>query len=214
MAEVTLDIETIPGQADRIVRWCERRALTEAVDGESVDDAFDRIWRRTSLDGAYGEIISVAAAIDDRPVKVWWRRLHTPEADLVAAFISDLSRVPSPCLVGHNLAEFDRNYIRKRCIVRNIKPPPIITMDVKPWEHDRLFDTMEEWRGARSDKRDRIKLGHLAFALGLQDTPEKGDVNGGDVWDLVRAGREEDVAHYNADDVELNRAVAKRMRFR
>lgn len=204
MNDVTLDIETIPAQESRILDWLRDRALLETKEDESVDDAFDRLWRATSLDGAYGEIISIGAAIDARPVKTWKRRLGEPEGEMLAEFFADFAKVPRPCVVGHNVVGFDRPMLRKRALVRRVKAPLFFTKDLKPWDTD-VYDTLLQWQ---ADRRDWIKLGNLMFALGLADTPVKGEVDGGDVWSLVQQGRYDVVDKYQRADVDDTRACA------
>lgn len=213
MTDVFTDIETIPSQRDDVKTWCRERAENEAREGETRAQAFDRIWRATSLDGGFGEVIAIGAALDDRPVKTWKRRLGESEADMLSSFFNEVGRVSRWCLVGHNVTEFDRRFLLQRSMVLGVAPPPIIFSEVKPWEHDRIFDTMATWTQERG-RYGKVKLAVLAFALGIIPAPVKGDVDGSMVWDMVELGMIDDVERYVGKDVDLVRKVANRMRWR
>lgn len=186
--------------------------LTAAFDS-SVDEAY----RKTGLDGAFGQIACVSFAyLNAEPYTVWFEDWRDPNHEtLVLGSLDDalINTIPlnmqmASQVVGHNVSAFDLRFIVQRCIVRGIRPHPVIVRaaQAKPWETDRVFDTMVQWAGPGG----RIKLDKLCKALGL---PGKGDMDGSKVWDAIQAGRMADVAAYCADDVRKVRAVWQRMTF-
>lgn len=108
-----------------------------------------------------------------------------------------------PVLVAHH-AGFDIRYIWQRAVILGVTPPAWWPIDARPWDTDRVYDTMTAWAG----HGNRIGLDRLCKALGL---PGKTGVDGSQVWDLVRDGRIEDVVEYCDDDVRRLRSVHRRM---
>lgn len=108
-----------------------------------------------------------------------------------------------PVIVAHH-AQFDVRYIWQRAIVLGVTPPSWWPIDARPWDIDRVADTMTMWAGVGN----RIGLDRLCKALGL---PGKSGVDGSMVWDLVRDGRIGDVVEYCDDDVRRLRSVHRRM---
>ena len=49
-------------------------------------------WLKTSFNAAYGEIVSIAWAIEDQDVKVLYRALGESEKDLLKAFFAALAK--------------------------------------------------------------------------------------------------------------------------
>lgn len=173
-------------------------------------------YRKTGLDGSFGQIACASFAyLDAEPVKVCMPAWEHPEAerdllitlaDLLDATIPmNMHRVAQ--VVGHNV-QFDLRFIVQRSIVRGIRPHPILSAaaQAKPWEVERVYDTMIQWAGVGKT----ISLDKLCRALGL---PGKGEMDGSKVWDAIKEGRIADVADYCADDVRKVRAVYQRMTF-
>lgn len=227
MPRVYIDIECAPSQRPDIWQHLQRKVSPD-LDFEAAEVELQRLYRATSLNAAFGEIASIGVALDDRPPKVYWRNLPgiTPapltrpddamlaagcvktERDLLLAFRRDLGIVAEKArepiqLIGLNVREFDRPYIAQRAFVHHLFMPRCITCDVKPWEHHLLKDLMDVWR-AGGDKRSKISMRDLAFAMGLVG---KGDVDGGDVWQMLQQGRGEEVAIYNCNDVVVTRTI-------
>lgn len=185
-------------------------------------DAFeadvDAAYRKTGLDGAFGQICVIGFSIgDEEPRTIWSPEWAAPncEGELLEDFacvLTDLipaNMARAMCVVGHNVAGFDLRYLAQRSIIKGIRPHQIIASaaQAKPWESDKVFDTMVQWAGVGN----RVKLDKLCKALSIP-TPKKG-IDGSKVWDEVKAGRIADVAEYCADDVLATRAVHRRMTF-
>lgn len=223
-----LDIETIPAQrpdvmaeiaatikppatfkkAESIAAWHETEAPA----------AIDEAYRKTGLDGAFGQVCVIGWALDDGEpiiqfVEDW--AAERSEHRLLSAFASNLKEsVPlsdelSTTIIGHNVANFDLRFLVQRSIVNSIRPHGIIARaaQAKPWETERVYDTMVQWAGVART----ISLDKLCKALGVPTS--KGGITGATVWDEVKAGRIDDVAKYCAADVVATREVHKRLTF-
>lgn len=218
---IHLDIETIPTQrqdvrdfiaktvthpgniskAETIAKWNEESrpaAVQEAID-------------KTGLDGAFGQIVCIGFDLHDNGEADAIYGLD--EVDVLTRFNDTLQTIRNADLltttiVGHNVAGFDLRFLLQRHIVNGIRPHPLIARaaQAKPWESEKVFDTMVQFAGVGN----RISLDKLCLALGL---PGKGDITGADVWPMVKAGRLAEVADYCIDDVRKTRAVFKRMTF-
>lgn len=188
------------------------QALTDAH-----ESTIDAAYRKTGLDGAFGQIACVSFAYcNAEPMTVWKAAWDKPETEGRVLQLLDEAieaaiplRMQSACqVVGHNVSAFDLRFLVQRSIVRGIRPHPVIARaaEAKPWETDRLYDTMVKWAGVGG----KVSLDKLCKALRL---PGKGDIDGSMVWDYVKAGRIAEVADYCADDVRKVRDVYRRMTF-
>ena len=177
------------------------------------ENELDSTYRKTSFDGAFGQVCVIGFAINDEPAITLFNTDWQDERTLLCQFIdsldADWERKDFVTVVGHNVASFDLRFLMHRYIVNGIRPHSVISRasQAKPWESEKVFDTMVQWAGVGN----RIKLDKLCKALNVP-TP-KGDIDGSKVWDYVNAGRIEEVAAYCKKDVEATRQVYKRMTF-
>lgn len=194
--------------ADKIAEFCnaKRKELLDAHEAE-----VEAAYRKTGLDGAFGQVCVIGWAMDEREPQTL---VDMQEGPLLRQFAEVLRAIPAnevfqTTVIGHNLAAFDLRFLSQRSIVNGIRPHPVIARaaQAKPWEQDKVFDTMVQWAGVGG----KISLDKLCKALGIP-TP-KGDITGATVWDAVNAGRLGDVANYCAGDVRAVRAVHRRMTF-
>lgn len=218
-----IDIETIPtdradvrdyiaagvsppgniSKAETIAKWNE----------ESRPQAVEDAVNKTGLDGAFGRVCCVGYAFDDGPVST------ISSADNERQILIDLglaleagvepSERMSTTVIGHNVSAFDLRFLVQRYIVLGIRPPVVLSRaaQAKPWETDKVFDTMVQWAGVGN----RVSLEKLCLALSIPSP--KGDLDGSKVWEYVQAGRIAEVATYCAGDVEQTRKLYKRMTF-
>lgn len=186
----------------RPAKEAEARAAAEAKEDES--------YRRTALDGAFGQVCAVGYVFGDGIPEVI---AGMDEAEVLGEVAH---RLRSPkvnafdcTVVGHNVVGFDLRFLTQRSIVRGIRPPAVLSRAAaaKPWEADKVYDTMVQWAGTGS----RISLEKLCKALDIPSS--KGDLDGSKVWDYVKAGRLQEVADYCRRDVEAVRQVHQRMTF-
>ena len=142
-----LDIETIPSQTPAI-----RQEIADTITApgqykkpesiekwlsENRESEADKEWRKTGLDGTYGEIVSMAWAINDEPVEGVIRRLGEPERDVLDVFMDTLGESISesrtmPTWIGHYITGFDLRFIWQRCVVTGVKPRFHLPYDAKP----------------------------------------------------------------------------------
>ena len=177
---------------------------------DAFDADVDATYRKTSFDGAFGQVCVIGWALDDFAAETV---AGQDEPALLASFIKALSRdrinVFETCVVGHNVSAFDLRFLSHRHIINGIKPHPVIarSSQAKPWESEKVFDTMVQWSGVGN----RISLDKLCKALGVKSP--KGELDGSKVWDYVKAGRLAEVADYCARDVDAVRKVHRLMTF-
>lgn len=202
----------------------EKRAEIDAdIKGaiQSGIEAFDEAWRKTSLDGAFGQVMTCSLGFgNDFPIGLYGEDWQAGdyEARLLQrineAIEAHTGRHQGQRLIGHNIVGFDRRFLRQRGIIRGVRMHPIFTKEVKPWDSDLVQDTMTMWTG---DMRDRIKLDKLCLVLGIDQKgteldPEDADFTGGPmVWDYIRAGKIAKVSRYCDYDVIRTRAAWHRM---
>jgi hypothetical protein len=234
---IFIDIETVPAQDPEAIKMLraeadEEKLLIKAPSNYKdeakikeyilakqieIDTAFEERYRKTSFDGAYGQIACIGYAIDDEPAKsVWSAGWNQMEGDVLAAFYRILNdRINSnsqmrPTFIGHNLIGFDLRFIHQRSVMLGIKPPSFIPFKAKPWDTT-VFDTMIDWAGVGN----RVSLAKLCKVFGLDAKGSEigEEIDGSKVWDFVKDGRIEDVATYCEGDVERTRQVYKRLNF-
>ena len=234
---IYFDIETIPAQNERDIATLREDADKEiaalkapsnykdeakiaeyiAAKKAEIEASFDDRYRKTSFDGAMGQIVCISVATDDSPpLNLYISDWKDHEGDLIEQFYKyvTMSYLPSqnqrPTFIGHNIIGFDLRFLFQRSVILGIKPPMIIPFKAKPWD-DAVFDTMTAWAGVGN----RVSLAKLCKVFGLDPKgSEIGDeIDGSKVWDFVRDGRIEDVAKYCGADVERTRAIHKRLAF-
>jgi hypothetical protein len=198
--------------ADAAAKWmnekgnAQRAALIDAFEA-TVDEAY----RKTGLDGAYGQVCVLGWAFDsEKPAFLSGLEEAALLRNFAAVLRDDLapSDLHSTTVIGHNVASFDLRFLAQRSIIHGIRPHLVIARaaQAKPWETEKVFDTMVQWAGPGG----RVKLDKLCKVLGIQC---KGDLDGSKVWDYVKAGRLDEVAAYCVEDVERVRALHRRMTF-
>jgi len=218
VTRVFLDIETIPTTSpDEMARiaadvLAHNGSLKKPHGDDEVRRLVDEAHRKTSFDGSLGEVVVIAAAIDDGPVCSWSRdyRVAGSEADLLTRFRNDMHDAldgHGAVVVGHNAMAFDRVFLRQRGLVVGVSLPAWLTATVKPWEAAEI-DTMLMWTGGAPGKT--ISLDRLARSLGIGG--KASPITGDKVWDAICAGQLADVVAYCEADVDLTRRCFHRMR--
>jgi hypothetical protein len=232
-----LDIETIPGQNAALHQMLQEEAevakaqirppanykdetkIAEYIFSKQaeIDAEIDLKLRKTSFDGAYGQIVAISVAINDEvPINIYSEDWANAEPDLLHEFydlmlhVFEKQKDHVPVVIGHNVLSFDLRFMLQRSMLHGIQPPAFIPFDAKPWD-ERIFDTMTRWAGVGN----RVSLDKLCRVFGI---PTKGselgeEIDGSLVWDFVRSGRVADVATYCGGDVERVRMLHKRMTF-
>lgn len=161
----------------------------------------DQQYRKTALNGGYGEIYCIGYAIDDGEPKI---AKGATEAETLQQFFDDLADT-TPRFIGHNLTAFDLRFLWQRAVVNRVKPPFYLLYS--PYS-DRVFDTMTAWAG----HGNRISFDELCKILNVP-TPKSEELDGSKVWDFVQTGRGKEVQEYCLRDVVAAREVYNRLTF-
>lgn len=216
--ELHIDIETLPTdradvinmlaasikapanykKPESVAQWLEENKATE----------LDALHRKTALDGAFGRVCCIGVAFDDDEPGTFVGtepQLLTDFADYLNSLQCDRY---TTLLIGHNIAGFDLRFLLQRYIVNRMPVPHLIkhAASAKPWEGEKVFDTMCQWAGVGN----RISLDKLCMALGVPTS--KGGITGATVYDEWQKGNIEGIADYCKRDVDATRQVFKRMR--
>jgi len=224
MPVLTLDIETLPTDRADVREYIANTVKPPATMSkaetiakwilESKAEAVDEAVSRTGLDGSFGRVCVIGWALDDEAPQTV--QSADDEAFVLQAFAAQMNKIPlseqyTTLIVGHNVAGFDLRFLMQRFIVNSIKPPLVIqrAAQAKPWEAEKVFDTMIQWSGAGA--KPGGSLDKLCLALGIKSP--KGDIDGSKVAAAVAAGRIDDVAAYCRGDVSATRSVYRRMTF-
>lgn len=219
MPDIVLDIETLPTdradvidmlaasikppatykKPDSIAAWMEENKAAE----------LDALHRKTALDGAFGRVCCVGFAVDDEPADTFHKG---PEVNILCGLSTFLNSQQgdkyTTLFIGHNIAGFDLRFLVQRYIVNRLPIPHLLkhAANAKPWESEKVFDTMCQWAGVGN----RISLDKLCMALSVPTS--KGGITGATVYDEWLKGNIEGIAEYCKRDVDATREVSMRMR--
>ena len=213
-----IDVETIPTNRTDVIDMLQEsiKAPGQFKKPESIaqwmeenkESELDALVRKTALDGAFGRICCFGFAVDDQPADT----IIGTEKDILTGVSTLLNSLDgdkyTTLIIGHNVLSFDLRFLLQRYIVNQIPVPFLVryAANVKPWESEKVFDTMVQWAGVGN----RISLDKLCMALGVESP--KGDLDGSKVFDYWKAGRINEIAEYCKKDVEATRQVFKRMK--
>lgn len=217
---IYFDIETIPTQSEHLKNHVQTNLTPpanykkqETIDAW-IEENKDLAYRKTALNGGFGQIVCIGYAINDNDVRtIYFDDWATSESEILKTFFNELiecyrpSADITPHFIGHNIENFDLRFIYQRAIVLGIKPPSFLPLNSKSYNNMYIFDTMTEWAG----KRNYVSLNEVCLSLGIP--PKCDEIDGSKVWDFVQAGKLKQVAEYCADDVEKVRAIHKRIAF-
>lgn len=219
MRKLYLDIETLPAgeknhETLKYLFEKKKAKKNKKEDGEKVGD-FEQYLLGTSFDGAFGRILCIGYAIDNQPVECLC--YDQDEARLLKEFWEIVSSISKPSynsnypdhgvqFIGHNVMDFDLRFIYQRSIVNKIKPA--YDLSFARYRSYPIFDTMKEWI---QWGQGSVGLESLALALDLP-TPKDG-IDGSQVYDFYQKGKIKEIAEYCQRDVEVTRAIYKRMTF-
>lgn len=178
--------------------WVEKFGTEQAsIQGEEA-------WRKTSFDGAKGEICVIG---------VWFEGMYTPvsfdaskmkESEMLAHFWVTLSNIVGMNqfrFVAHN-AKFDLPFLYHRSVINRVQP---VYYNPHGRHGQHHYCTMEAWAGYNQ----RISMDDLAKALGIQG---KGDMDGSKVYDTWLVDQQK-VIDYCKDDVRMLREIYNRLEF-
>jgi hypothetical protein len=189
---------------DAIAQWVARFSK------EKAPEVAEQNWRKTSFDGAKGEIISISWAIEDQEICARYRSLTGAETEtrMLRDFFNTLAKQlngRNPFFIGQFVAGFDLKFIFHRAVILGVKPPFDLPFNGRHDQH--YYDTQQAWAGFKG----RMSQDNMCKALGIEGKP--GDISGANVWDHVRDGDIKRVVEYNIDDVNKVRQLHKRLTF-
>lgn len=193
--------------ADKIAEYVANKK--KALQDEFATKLADKI-NATGLDGSFGQVFCIGWAFDsDHPTVSYGMNERTVLEQFGQNLRVAASEQYTTTVVGHNVSAFDLRFLQQRYIVNGIRPPLVIARaaQAKPWEQEKVFDTMVQWAGVGG----RISLDKLCLALSLPSP--KGELDGSKVWQFVQDGKHDEVARYCERDVETTRAIHRRMTF-
>lgn len=217
-----LDIETIPTQNPAHIEYLrgklkppgniKKEESIAAWWEEKSEEALDELYRKTALNGAFGEIICICFAADNGKVQKLYRTLEEPERDLLITFYEYMEelvvnpRKPTPVYVGNRVGAFDLKFLHQRSIVHGVEPNIDLLATAADW-HGCIYDLSFQWNG----RNGFVSLDELATALNIKSPKE--NMDGSMVWDYVKEGRIKEVADYCAEDVRASRKIYKRFHY-
>jgi 3'-5' exonuclease len=205
---VTIDIETLPA--------------SEPLDAEFLSAGNRKQndeHEKSALNGDFGRILCVGyikegeGGVESSGVMGWDEttgRFTCDERAILTEFWRMMRgfRPETDRIVGHNIFDFDLKFIYKRSIVHGVRPT--VGLSFARYRSQPIYDTMCEWE--RWSFGSRIKLDRLARVLSLPSSKAEG-VDGSCVFRLFEQGQHRLIRDYCRRDVELTRAIYRRMVF-
>ncbi|MFL6208748.1 MAG: 3'-5' exonuclease [Pyrinomonadaceae bacterium] len=205
---VTIDIETLPA-SEPVVDECLSNGTRKQKDE----------YEKTALNGDFGRVLCIGyVKEDERGIEssdvLGWdetsERFTCDERAILTEFWHMMQgfRPETDRVVGHNIFDFDLKFIYKRSIVHGVRPT--VGLSFARYRSQPIYDTMCEWE--RWSFGSRIKLDRLARVLSLASSKADG-VDGSCVFRLFEQGEHRLIRDYCWRDVELTRAIYRRMVF-
>lgn len=207
-----IDIETLPAlhwTPEERIAHARRKVPANYSKPESIEkwvaENADEEWRKTALDWRYGSILCIGYAIDDGGVEVISADENTMLDDLRDAIRATGTRDSGYLIwIGHNILRFDLRWLMYTAL--RLNHPLAALIPFAKWDR-RAVDTAALWSGP--DPSGPAKLADIAEYLGIGAKGE--GLDGSKVYDAWLAGEHERIARYCAQDVELTRAVYRRI---
>ena len=189
------------------------------TDNRCTEECSEEMFRRLALHAEFGRILCIGVIIEKDGAELKkgvfgfdkeTKKLHMDEAKTLRGFWKLLEKDFNPrrdLIIGHNLMDFDLPFIYKRSRIKSIKPS--VQLSFARYRSAPLFDTMREW-AMWNLRETSISLSLLAELLevGLKKT---GGIDGGKIYDEYLKGSHSLIADYCLQDVEVTRAVYRRM---
>lgn len=209
---VYIDIETIPCQTMKPEDFKDKVKVPanykkpETIEQYRTDNAEDA-WRKTSFDGAYGQICTIAFAVNDGDI-ISFNDDNGEKQLLENAFslINELVKGQTIFFIGHYIGGFDLKFLFHRAVISQVDPK--INLPFNGRHGSQFFDNMYAWAGFGN----RISQDDLCKALSIEGKPS--NIDGSKVWDYYKEGRIDEIEEYNRDDVDKARQIYKRLNFR
>lgn len=218
MNTIYVDIETLPDLRPNAREAARSRVRVpgnfkkpESIEAYIEENTEDE-WRRTALDGGYGQVLCVSIAVDDEePVTSIVTPSEQDDRLIVADALQSLADHPIHLVVGHNVL-WDLKFLYHRAMVLSLGDiywravRAGLPHNPQPWS-DQVFDTSYEWT---QDRSRGIKLDDLCQILDI-NTPKQDGLDGSTVFDYWVERRLDEIAAYCAADVQATREIHRRI---
>lgn len=191
MTRLFLDIESIPSTEPN---------PAIANPNKSPED----LANESALSGTFGQIFCIGYAENDKPTQM----LCADEKTMLTDFWQLAKNVD--LFVGFNILDFDLRFIWQRSVIHQIKPTVDLTFT--RGSNNPIYDIMYEWSHWSGGIGSRIGLDGLAQAFGIPSS-KNGGITGRTVYKAYKEGRHKEICDYCARDVDVTRAVYKKLSF-
>ena len=200
MKKFYFDIETLPAEVDKheiLKKIYEKKKEKNSKFTKTLEEYIEE----TNFGGVFGRIFCICYAIDDEKVE----SISGDEKEMLEKFWKIVLDVDK--FVGHNILDFDLKFIMQRSIILKVKPSRGISF--RKYTNSDVYDIMHEWT---IWGRDGIAMDALAHAMGIPSSKD-GGIDGSQVHEFYKAGKGQEIIDYCSRDVEVTRAIYKRMNF-
>ena len=201
---LTIEAPATMKKAETIADWHNGEGKYAGVKEAAIEDAY----RKTSFDGAKGQICSIAWKVEGSDMDSLSDNGIT-ERQMIELFflrLRDQCGGRPPFFIGQYIGGFDLKFIFHRAVILGIKPPFKIPFDGRHGKD--FYCTQAAWAGFNG----RMSQDNLCKALGIEGKPD--DIDGSKVWDFYKAGKIDRIEEYNRDDVEKVEKIYNRINFK
>jgi DNA polymerase elongation subunit (family B) len=218
--KVVLDIETVQAPRDE---WAWIAGCVSQIDPSCIENAedlftrseaeerkknLDDLYEKSSFDGTYSRIVCIGMimlsdSMEPQGAVSWY---GPNEGELLRQFWTKLAQLRPSLFITHNGLGFDLPFIKKRSIIRRVKPSCEILL--AKFRTEPVYDTMAVW--SNWETRGWVKLDVLARALNVETKSGSGK----QVAEMWAHGQGKDVAEYCLQDTYVTYACYCRMTFR
>lgn len=221
---IFIDIETLPPGEEFRVRLAQEFAQELAnedgyVNQQELGRLVELKFRDLALRPEYGRLLAIGLIIEEDNQIVHHgilgrsrvtNKFHLDEGQILQSFWKLIRGfdIHQDLLIGHNILDFDLQFICKRSMINQVRPS--VDICFTRYRSQPVFDTMWEW--GHWNWKHVAKLSELAESFGLRSSKLQG-IDGGSVYDHFCAGRHDEIAFYCMRDVESVREIYYRMNF-
>jgi len=199
---IFLDIETFSGEKPSKDSITADGRLNDPVKiANDIEKRLDSEWRKQSLDSIKGEVWCIGLAVDDEDDALCIR--GDDEEDTMIMFDTWLTNFSYPSIVAHNGMEFDFLWLFHKGLKYGLKN---VVNHFSASNKQNLKDTMQIMKGP--SWKTYVSLDNMAKLLGFDG---KGDIDGGQVHDMVLDGKDDQIKQYCLSDVNVLRKCYKRL---
>ncbi len=219
--KVVLDIETIQAPREDWARLAGKPQTTAGA--EPVSEGFDlftagaaeeqrraedELYAKSAFDATFSSIVCIGLLefsdqMEPRGAVAWY---GGNERELLRQFWSRLAQSRPSLFITHNGLGFDLPFLKKRSIIRQVKPT--MEINLAKFRTEPVYDTMAIW--SNWDTRGWVKLDVLARALDVETKSGSGE----QVAAMWEKGQGLELARYCLQDTYVTYACYSRMNFR